>query len=145
MISSKGVIYLCLALTVRSLSFGLNDAKNAFNGAQAMRKVAAVSGALLFSAAVPQASAGDMAAGKKLFLVNCAACHPNGQNVIMPQKTLEKDALDEYLAGGRSEESVIRQVTNGKNAMPAFGGRLSDEAIEVIASYIIATSESGWD
>ena len=28
------------------------------------------------------------------------------------------------------------QVTNGKNAMPAFGGRLSDEEIGDVASYV---------
>lgn len=63
----------------------------------------------------------------------------------MPEKTLEKEALDSYLAGGRSEKSVITQVTNGKNAMPAFGGRLSDEDIENVAAYVIKTSETGWD
>lgn len=63
----------------------------------------------------------------------------------MPEKTLEKEALDQFLAGGRSEKSVMTQVTNGKNAMPAFGGRLSDENIANVASYVIATSEVGWD
>jgi len=63
----------------------------------------------------------------------------------MPEKTLEKDALDQYLAGGRSEASVITQVTNGKNAMPAFGGRLGEDDIQNVATYVIATSEKGWD
>jgi cytochrome c6 len=63
----------------------------------------------------------------------------------MPDKTLEKEALEAYLAGGRNEKSVISQVTNGKNAMPAFGGRLDDDAIADVAAYVIATSESGWD
>jgi cytochrome c6 len=80
-----------------------------------------------------------------VFNANCAACHAGGQNVIMPEKTLEKEALDQYLAGGRTEKSVVTQVTNGKNAMPAFGGRLSDEDISNVAAYVIATSEAGWD
>jgi len=63
----------------------------------------------------------------------------------MPEKTLEKEALDSYLAGGRNEKSVITQVTNGKNAMPAFGGRLGEDEIQDVAAYVIATSESGWD
>ena len=37
----------------------------------------------------------------------------------MPDKTLEKEALDQYLSGGRKVSSVVTQVTNGKNAMPA--------------------------
>ena len=65
--------------------------------------------------------------------------------MIMPEKTLEKEALDQYLAGGRSEKSVVTQVTNGKNAMPAFGGRLSDEEIGNVAAYVIATADAGWD
>jgi len=36
------------------------------------------------------------------------------------------------------------QVTNGKNAMPAFGGRLSDEDIENVATYVITTAKNGW-
>jgi len=94
---------------------------------------------------VAPAFAGDVGAGEKIFNANCAACHAGGQNVIMPEKTLEKDALESYLAGGRNEAAVKTQVTNGKNAMPAFGGRLSEEDIADVASYVIATSESGWD
>ena len=37
------------------------------------------------------------------------------------------------------------QVTNGKNAMPAFGGRLSEDDINNVASYVITTSEDGWE
>ena len=29
--------------------------------------------------------------GKSIFEYNCAACHRGGQNIIMPEKTLEKD------------------------------------------------------
>jgi len=83
--------------------------------------------------------------GEAVFDGNCAACHAGGQNVIMPEKTLEKEALDQYLAGGRSEESVITQVTNGKAAMPAFGKRLPDSDIADIAAYVIEKSEAGWD
>lgn len=104
----------------------------------------AVAAAVSVGVAAP-AFAGDVAAGEQVFNANCAACHAGGQNVIMPEKTLEKEALDQYLAGGRKESSVVTQVTNGKNAMPAFGGRLSDEDIANVASYVIATSESGWD
>jgi cytochrome c6 len=63
----------------------------------------------------------------------------------MPEKTLEKEALEQYLAGGRNSKAIVTQVTNGKNAMPAFGGRLDDEAIENVAAYVLASSESGWE
>lgn len=91
------------------------------------------------------AFAADVGAGETLFNANCAACHVGGQNVIMPEKTLEAEALDQYLKGGRSVASVVTQVTNGKNAMPAFGGRLTDDQIQNVASYVITMSEEGWD
>ena len=55
-------------------------------------------------------------------------------------------ALKEYLDGGFKPESVIKQVTNGKNAMPAFGGRLSDEEIGDVAAYVIDQANGDkWD
>ena len=108
-------------------------------------KAAVAGAAVTAGVAVAPAFAGDVAAGEQIFNANCAACHAGGQNVIMPEKTLEKAALEQYLAGGRNEKAVITQVTNGKNAMPAFGGRLSDDDIANVASYVIATSEAGWD
>ena len=106
---------------------------------------AAGAGAIAFGLAIQPAIAADVEAGETVFNANCAACHAGGQNVIMPEKTLEKEALESYLAGGRNEKAIITQVTNGKNAMPAFGGRLDDEQIANVAAYVIATSEAGWD
>ena len=64
--------------------------------------------------------------------------------MIKPEKSLKKEALDQYLAGGRNEKSVITLVTKGKSAMPALGG-LSDEDIADVAAYVIASSEAGWN
>nr|BAC54099.1 precursor cytochrome c6 [Chaetoceros gracilis] len=127
---------LIATLATSAAAFSISPQKAAQAGA--------VAAAIATSVAAP-AFAGDVAAGEQVFNANCAACHAGGQNVIMPEKTLEKDALEQYLAGGRNEKAVITQVTNGKNAMPAFGGRLSDDDIANVASYVIATSESGWD
>ena len=127
-----------LSLVTAALSFSA-PANKAFES-----RVAGVAAAAAFALASP-AFAGDAAAGAGVFSGNCAACHAGGQNVIMPDKTLEKAALEEYLAGGFNEEAVIKQVTNGKNAMPAFGGRLSDDDIANVASYVIKTSSAGWD
>mmetsp|Transcript_42142 Transcript_42142/g.47079 ORF Transcript_42142/g.47079 Transcript_42142/m.47079 type:complete len:135 (-) Transcript_42142:223-627(-) len=125
--------------------FTVLSAASAFSINKADVAKAAAAGAIAFGVAVGPVYATDVAAGETIFNANCAACHAGGQNVIMPEKTLEKEALDQFLAGGRSEKSVMTQVTNGKNAMPAFGGRLSDENIANVASYVIATSEIGWD
>lgn len=111
---------------------------------QLANKVAPVVAAGVLAAGVAPVFAADAGAGEQIFSGNCAACHAGGQNVIMPEKTLELSALEEYLEGGVSVKSVVYQVTNGKNAMPAFGGRLSDEDIENVATYVINTAKAGW-
>jgi cytochrome c6 len=90
--------------------------------------------------------AADLEAGAQVFAGNCAACHAGGNNVIQNEKTLRKEALEQYLDGGLKESSIITQVTNGKNAMPAFGGRLDEEEIANVAAYVFDQATGGkWD
>ena len=98
--------------------------------------------AVLTVAFVPPAQAADAAAGAGIFQNNCTACHLGGNNVVMAPKTLKKDALEKY--GMDSAEAIINQVTNGKGAMPAFGGRLSNADIENVAAYVLDQAEKGW-
>lgn len=104
--------------------------------------VAAVMAGLLTLA--PVAFAADLEAGATVFNGNCAACHAGGNNVIQNEKTLRKEALEAYLEGGYKESSIVYQVTNGKNAMPAFGGRLDPEDIDNVAAYVFDQA-SKWD
>jgi cytochrome c6 len=87
--------------------------------------------------------AADIENGEKIFTANCSACHAGGNNVIMPEKTLKNDVLEAN--GMKSVDAITYQVTNGKNAMPAFGGRLSDSDIEDVANYVLSQSDKGWD
>jgi len=88
----------------------------------------------------------DIEAGATVFAGNCAACHSGGNNVVQPEKTLRKEALDQYLDGGLKESSIITQVTNGKNSMPAFGDRLDPEDIENVAAYVFDQATGAkWD
>lgn len=80
--------------------------------------------------------------GAKVFGANCAACHLNGNNVVMANKNLKQTALKEY--GMDSQQAIVAQVTNGKNAMPAFKGRLSDEEIQAVATYVLAQAGRDW-
>jgi cytochrome c6 len=43
-----------------------------------------------------------------------------------------------------SPEAIISQVTNGKNAMPSFKGRLKPEQIQDVAAYVLGQAEKGW-
>lgn len=89
------------------------------------------------------AMAADIENGERIFSANCSACHAGGNNVIIPEKTLKKEALEAN--GMNSVDKITYQVTNGKNAMPAFGGRLDDSDIEDVANYVLSQSEKGWD
>nr|YP_009500357.1 cytochrome c553 [Gracilariopsis heteroclada]AXE43519.1 cytochrome c553 [Gracilariopsis heteroclada] len=96
----------------------------------------------IFTNNVNPTIAADLGAGEQIFSANCSACHANGNNAIMPDKTLKKEALELY--GMNSINAITNQVKNGKNAMPAFGGRLADEDIENVANYVLNQSEQGW-
>ncbi|GMI56011.1 hypothetical protein ScalyP_jg931 [Parmales sp. scaly parma] len=120
---------LLLPLTVTGLTFKATPKQVLKNGLATATLAAAFVASPVFAA--------DIGNGESIFDANCAACHAGGQNVIMPEKTLQKDALTSYLAGGMKEASVVTQVTNGKNAMPAFGGRLDDSDISDVAAYVI--------
>ena len=86
--------------------------------------------------------AADVSNGAKIFSANCAACHAGGRNVIAADKTLKKEALEKYAMN--SLDAVVHQVVNGKNAMPAFKGRLTTEQIEDVATYVLGQAEKGW-
>jgi cytochrome c6 len=88
------------------------------------------------------AFAADASSGAKVFSANCASCHMGGRNVVMANKTLKKDALKTY--GMDSIDAIITQVTNGKNAMPAFKGRLNTQQIEDVATYVLDQADKGW-
>merc|ERR1719331_2333439 len=82
------------------------------------------------------ALAADLENGEGVFLGNCAACHAGGNNSVVPEKKLRKEALEQYLTGGYNIPAIITQVTNGKGSMPAFGERLGPDDIEDVANYV---------
>lgn len=95
--------------------------------------------AIVFSNPV---QAADISSGAKIFNANCSACHIGGNNIIIANKTLKQEALEKY--GMNSLEAIQKQVTNGKNAMPAFRGRLNEAQIEDVATYVLEQSQKGW-
>ena len=62
-----------------------------------------------------QGLAADLEAGQQIFTANCAACHAGGNNVLMPEKTLKTEALEEN--GMKSIEAITNQV---KNDLPSL-------------------------
>ena len=56
------------------------------------------------------------------FFIYAAACHQGGRNVVISEKTLDKDALEKYLDGGFSLEAIVYQVgTEDNNAHAQWG------------------------
>jgi cytochrome c6 len=101
-----------------------------------------VTATLVLTNLAAPALAGDLAVGKSIFGANCAACHIGGGNVVNAAKTLKQADLE---ANGKdSLEAIVAQVTNGNGAMPAFKGKLSPEAIENVASYVLDQAQNGW-
>lgn len=98
--------------------------------------------ALAVSILMPPAFAGDVANGAKVFSANCASCHMGGKNVVNAAKTLKKADLEKYAMD--DIDKIKYQVINGKAAMPSFKGRLTDQEIDDVASYVLAQAEKGW-
>jgi cytochrome c oxidase cbb3-type subunit 3 len=77
----------------------------------------------------------DVAAGKKLFADNCAACHgDDGKgNIDMGSANLT-DGLQLY---GGDFKDLIYTITNARNStMPAWGARLDPVTIKTLAIYV---------
>ncbi|CAK9084824.1 unnamed protein product [Durusdinium trenchii] len=78
--------------------------------------------------------AADLENGEAVFQGNCTACHAGGNNSIVAEKKLKKDALVTY--GKYDVGAIIKQVTNGNGSMPAFGDKLGPDDIEDVANYV---------
>jgi mono/diheme cytochrome c family protein len=83
----------------------------------------------------PPAAEGDAAAGEEVFASSgCASCHTlaaaGATGTVGPN--LDEAQPDHAL--------VVDRVTNGSGAMPAFEGQLSEEQIQDVAAYVVAST-----
>lgn len=88
----------------------------------------------------------DLDHGSQLFSANCAACHMGGGNVISASRTLSKSDLQAHLNEYRDDhlEAIEHQIENGKNAMPSFVDKLSEQDIIDVAGFVELKAEKGW-
>ena len=76
--------------------------------------------------------------GERLFKQFCAACHPDGGNVINPKKTLHAAVLADYQIN--KEEDMIRLMRNPGPGMRKFDqATISDEDARMIHDYVVTT------
>ena len=109
-------------------------AEAAADAADAAADAAAVAASAAGGSALTEAQMED---GRTLFNDwSCGACHvlgdAGGNGHIGPSLD-GNEALD--------HDFVVSRVTNGQGAMPGFGGQMSDEEIDLLATYIVAAKK----
>jgi cytochrome c6 len=95
---------------------------------------------------ISPAFATEISTGAKIFSAHCASCHIGGGNILISEKTLKKEAMSEYLENYKTDSigAIIYQLQYGKNAMPAFKSKLSEQEILEVAAYVFQKAENGW-
>ncbi len=80
----------------------------------------------------PEVTNGDpqLEQGRSLYISNCASCHGGAGGGGRGTKL-----ADGAVVASLTEEEHIAVVTDGRNAMPAFGARLTAEEIEAVVAY----------
>lgn len=83
-------------------------------------------------------SSGKTEAGRKSFIEYCSVCHPDGGNIIKPDKTLRKDALRDH--GISTAEDIVAKIRNPGPGMTRFDkATIPDNTAKEIAEYILKT------
>lgn len=76
--------------------------------------------------------------GEELFQKNCAACHPEGGNIINAKKTLHKASLEAN--GIKTADDIVAKMRHPGPGMTTFGEQaLSAADARAIAGYIQAS------
>lgn len=76
--------------------------------------------------------------GEALFKQNCAVCHPDGGNIINPQKTLHKKDFEKNNI--KSPDDVVKTMRNPGPGMTKFDANtIPDAQAKEIAQYIFKT------
>lgn len=85
------------------------------------------------SAAAPET---DAKSGEALFKKHCAACHPQGGNIINPQKTLKRQSRETN--GIKTAEDLISNMRNPGPGMTKFDETvLPEQDAKAIAEYVL--------
>jgi cytochrome c oxidase cbb3-type subunit III len=84
---------------------------------------------------LPVPAGTDVAAGKKIFADNCAACH--GDEAKGNPEIGAPNLADRIWLYGPDEATIVEVVINGKNGvMPAWADRLDPATLKALAVYV---------
>ena len=99
-----------------------------------MKKISVVVALMALAAFTATAFAAEPAKGDKgeaVFKEKCAACHPDGGNIINPKETLK---------GIKDPKKITSKIRKGGGGMTAFDAKaVSDADAKAVADYIIKT------
>ncbi|HMN03848.1 MULTISPECIES: c-type cytochrome [Geobacter] len=80
----------------------------------------------------------DLKRGEELFKQHCAVCHPEGGNIVNPQKPLGKEALKANKI--TSWKDIVKTMRNPGPGMSAFDAKaIPDKDAKLVAEYILKT------
>lgn len=96
--------------------------------------------------ALPELGSGDRdtAAGRRIFERKCASCHnTNGDGKTIVASHLPYASLiDGAWRSDGSPGAIEKQVREGHDPMPKFQGKLTDEEIRQVVTYVGALSRA---
>lgn len=90
----------------------------------------------------PAASVDQLATARTNFATQCEGCHgPNGEGGLakVDNKQIKVPSLKADHAVKHTDDELIKIVTNGEEAMPAFKDKLSPEEITQLVRFVRET------
>jgi mono/diheme cytochrome c family protein len=84
------------------------------------------------------ARGGDLAAGRRVYLDKCARCHsPKGDGkTVVAGRFPYANLVDRVWRTDGSAATIEKQIRHGRDPMPAFEKKLTDEQIRQTAAYL---------
>ncbi|HEV8231602.1 MAG TPA: cytochrome c [Thermoanaerobaculia bacterium] len=91
--------------------------------------------------ALPEGDArgGDLAAGRVIFQKKCVRCHNSNGDGKTPVagRFPYANLIDRVWRSDGSAEAIERQIRQGRDPMPKFEGKLTDEQIRQTVEYVL--------
>lgn len=86
----------------------------------------------------------DVAAGARIYQRKCASCHNrNGDgHTVTAGRFPYANLTDGKWRSDGSPSAIEKQIRNGRDPMPKFEGKLTDEEIRQTVAYVLALSKS---
>jgi mono/diheme cytochrome c family protein len=86
----------------------------------------------------------DLAAGRMIYERKCVSCHgPRGDGkTVTAGRYPYANLIDGSWRSDGSQEAIERQIRFGKDPMPRFQGKLTDEEIRQTAAFVLEMNKA---